>query len=431
MTQQHALSEDVHPSDAPSKRRKLQLYFFDAGGGHRSAAEALIQSAKASYPGWDIELVNLQELLKKADPVYQVTGVQAETIYNAAIKRGWTYGSRPFLRALQRGIRMNAAPMKKVLRAHFVQSKPDLIVSVVPNFNKVMFDALRDVHKDVPYVTIMTDIADSPPHFWMENQDQYIIVGSHKAALQAHMSGFYRPERILETSGMILRPAFYQDAGNKPLTHQAIGLDPNKKTALIMFGGNGSIVSKGIALKLLQQGIQSIVLCGHNKQLLADLQGIEGCHAIGFTQKVADYMRLANFFIGKPGPGSMSEALHLGLPVVLLNNRGTMIQERYNIIWAEENKLGVSIDNFAHIGRAATFLLNNGRLDQHSSNARRLNNRAVFEIPKMLESIMDANPVSPPAEAIVLPGRMVVRPGARLRAMLRSRPRNQSQPPFV
>ncbi len=431
MTHHFTFDDQARPDAAPAKPRKLQLFFFDAGGGHRSAAEALIESAKATYPNWDIELMNLQELLKKTDPVYQVTGYQAETLYNAAIKRGWTYGSRPFLRALQRGIRMNAAPMRKVLREYFAQSKPDLIVSVVPNFNKVMFDALRAVHADVPYVTIMTDIADSPPNFWMANQDQYMIVGSHKALLQAHMSGFYRPERIFETSGMILRPAFYKDVSDAPLTHETIGLDPNKKTALIMFGGNGAVVSKEIALKLQAQGIQSIVLCGHNKALLADMQGIEGCHAIGFTQKVADYMCLANFFVGKPGPGSMTEALHLGLPVIIENNSRTMIQERYNIIWAEENRLGVSIKNFAHIGRAATFLLNSGRLDQHISNANRLNNRAVYEIPNMLESIMNANPVSRDTQPIVLPERMAVRAGARLRAMLRSRPHHQPRTPFI
>lgn len=423
MTQQHVLLRAQPLDQKKATARSLELFFFDAGGGHRSAANALIESIKATYPDWTINLVNLQDLLKKADPIYQVTGIQSEEVYNAAIKRGWTYGSRPFLRALQRGIKLNAAPMRRVLRKHWEEAKPDLVVSVVPNFNKVMFDALRSVHSDVPYVTIMTDIADSPPHFWMENQDQYIIVGSHKASLQAHMSGFYKPERILETSGMILRPAFYKDKSEQALSHEVIGLDATKTTALIMFGGNGSKVSKDIALKLQKDGIQSIVLCGHNKELLESLKGIENCHAVGFTDRVAEYMRLANFFVGKPGPGSMSEALHMGLPVVVENNTRTMIQERYNITWAEEQKLGVSIANFEHIGRAARYLLNNGRLGQHSSNARRLDNHAVFEIPPMLKGIMDANPIISP---IIAPERR------SFRTIFKNRPRySPSQTPFI
>lgn len=396
MTQHDGLLRGASPENTQARPRMIELFFFDAGGGHRSAANALIESIKATYPDWIINLVNLQDLLKKADPIYQVTGIQSEDVYNAAIKRGWTYGSRPFLRALQRGIKLNAAPMRRVLRKHWEESKPDLVVSVVPNFNKVMFDALRTVHSDVPYVTIMTDIADSPPHFWMEKQDQYIIVGSHKASLQAHMSGFYRPERILETSGMILRPAFYKDKSEHGLSHEAIGLDPSVSTALVMFGGNGSKISKDIALKLQKDGIQSIVLCGHNKDLLESLKGVERCHAVGFTDRVAEYMRLADFFVGKPGPGSMSEALHMGLPVVVENNTRTMIQERYNITWAEEQKLGVSISNFDHIGLATRYLLANGRLEQHIANAKRLDNHAVFQIPLMLSGIMDANPVAEP-----------------------------------
>ena len=41
-------------------------------------------------------------------------------------------------------------------------------------------------------------------------------------------------------------------------------------------------------------------------------------------------MQLADFFIGKPGPGSISEAVQQGLPVIVVDNAWTMPQERYN-----------------------------------------------------------------------------------------------------
>lgn len=395
MPLQNALRPQAELAQKASKPRRLEIMFFDAGGGHRSAANALIQSIAQQYPTWQVTLTNLQELLQPSDPIYQVTGVRSQDVYNAAIQRGMTYGSRPFLRALQRGIRMNAAPMRRVLKKHWAKGTPDLVVSVVPNFNRILFDALKEVNPAMPYTTIMTDIADSPPHFWMESQDQFIICGSRKATLQAHMSGFYRPERIFETSGMILRPSFYAEQNGKTITHETLGLNPKKPTAIIMFGGNGSKSSIAIADELRRDGIQSIIMCGKNEELRAALQGKPDCHAVGYTDKVADYMRLADFFVGKPGPGSMSEAIRLGLPVIIENNARTMIQERYNIIWAEEQGLGVSITSFAHISRAAGFLLRDNRLAAYRTRAGAIDNRAVFEIPPMLENIMDAVPTSP------------------------------------
>jgi UDP-N-acetylglucosamine:LPS N-acetylglucosamine transferase len=372
---------------------KIELIFFDAGGGHRSAANALKESMAISHPGWDVTLVNLQEMMMPSDPVYFITGVPSEQVYNGALKRGWTYGSKPFLRALQGGIQLYAAPMEKVLRQHWRGSRPDMVVSVIPNFNRIMFNALQTVHPHVPYVTVMTDIADSPPNFWMEDQDQYVICGSRKAAMQAHLSGYYRPERIFETSGMILRPAFYEGLQDPALTHAQLGLDPGRRTAVIMFGGNGSKASVRIADHLGAAKVQSIILCGKNKKLLDSLQGRKGCHAVGFTDRVADYMNLADFFIGKPGPGSISEALRMGLPVIVESNARTMVQERYNVTWVEEQGVGIGVRKFSEIGRAVRYLCAGDRLDMFRQNALRLNNRAVFEIPGLLERIMEENTV--------------------------------------
>ena len=98
-------------------------------------------------------------------------------------------------------------------------------------------------------------------------------------------------------------------------------------------------------------------------------------------------MRLSDFFIGKPGPGSISEALHMGLPVILERNNLTMPQERYNTDWVQEHEVGVVIREFRRIADAVRFLLEDGRLERFRENARCLNNRAVYEIPAMLERI--------------------------------------------
>jgi 1,2-diacylglycerol 3-beta-galactosyltransferase len=188
---------------------------------------------------------------------------------------------------------------------------------------------------------------------------------------------------------MILRPSFYE-APASTLTRRDLGLDEGMPTAIIMFGGYGSAKAAAIVDELarVRPEVQSIVMCGHNKNLYEALQGRPLCHPVGFTNDVAGYMRLADIFIGKPGPGSISEALHLGLPVIVECNRRTMVQERYNAAWVEENGLGMAFKNIRELPDVIKRIVGTDRLQAMRANIARLDNRAVFEIPALFERIM-------------------------------------------
>lgn len=101
----------------------------------------------------------------------------------------------------------------------------------------------------------------------------------------------------------------------------------------------------------------------------------------GFTDDVASVMRLGDFFIGKPGPGCLSEAVHLGLPVVTLRNAWTVPQERYNDDWVREQGVGIVIQSLADMGAATTQMIK--RLPVLQAATAGINNRAVFQFPGM------------------------------------------------
>lgn len=373
-----------------SQSSVVELFYFDAGGGHRSAALALQSVMAERYPGMAVRLVNLQDLLQPIDPVYAVSRYQSQDLYNAMLKHGWTYGSLAMLRGLQQGIRLMGPLMEERLRLHWQAVRPGLVVSLIPNFNGILFRALRAIHPLTPYVTVMTDLADCPPYFWQEPQDQYMICGTDLAVEQAQQQG-YAADKIFRVSGMVLRPDFYQSEDKQPaLTRRALGLDPLLPTALIMFGGYSSTKAKNIVERLARAElpVQCIVMCGHNDRLRQKLSGLPRCHAVGFTSQVPAYMRLADFFIGKPGPGSISEALHMGLPVIVERNTLTLPQERYNTDWVAENGLGLVIKSFTDIAPTVAHLIEGSRLTELRANAARLNNRAVYEIPEILMGIM-------------------------------------------
>lgn len=370
---------------------KIELIYFEAGGGHRSAMKALSAELRRSYPQWTVIATDLQELLLRVDPIFRATRYKCQDVYNNAIARGWTRGSRAYLRTMQTAIGLYASVMENELKPHWEQSRPDMVVSLIPNFNRVTFRSLQAVLPGTPFVTVMTDIADTPPHFWQEPQDQYLICGSAKAYRQARLTGWYRPERVFEVSGMILSSSFYDERPRSPpMTRKAIGLDEDAMTLLISFGGYGSAVASSILNHLDRSGraVQSIVLCGRNDKLLASLTGRHRCHAAGFTDRVADYLRIADVFAGKPGPGSISEALHIGLPVLVENNGRTLIQERYNAVWVEERGVGIALTCFSEIDKALAFLSSGDTLAEYRARARALQNRAVFEIPHILARIL-------------------------------------------
>ena len=269
-----------------------------------------------------------------------------------------------------------------------LSTQPDLVVSLVPNFNRAIHDSLAATQRKVPFVTVLTDLADFPPHFWIEaDQQQDLVCGSPHAVGQARAAG-YPPERVHAVSGMLLRPDFYDVvACDRAAERHRLGLDPDRPTGLVLFGGQGSRAMIHIAAAL--PDTQLILMCGHNAALAQKLRRIAAAAprcVVGYTTKMTRYMQLADFFIGKPGPGSLSEAVHMNLPVIVTRNAWTMPQERYNAIWVRDNGVGIVLPSFRGIRQGVAKLLDG--LGTYQQATSRLTNRAAFEIPDCLAMIL-------------------------------------------
>jgi len=86
-------------------------------------------------------------------------------------------------------IRLFHSKMRRMMADFWKVDPPDLLVSVIPNFNRVLLESYQRAKPGGPMVTILTDIADYPPHFWIERQRQYLICGSDRAVQQARALG--------------------------------------------------------------------------------------------------------------------------------------------------------------------------------------------------------------------------------------------------
>src|SRR5512140_211851 len=118
--------------------KKLDFIFFDAGGGHRAAANALREVMERQGRPFEIRMVNLQELLDPLDVFRKYTGLRLQDIYNLMLKRGWTLGSGQLMVGMHAVIRLFHGRLVRALEAFWRETRPDMVVSLVPNFDRAL-----------------------------------------------------------------------------------------------------------------------------------------------------------------------------------------------------------------------------------------------------------------------------------------------------
>ncbi len=279
----------------------------------------------------------------------------------------------------------------RLLTEFWKQGERDLVVSLIPNFNR----ALRQSLPATPLVTILTDLADFPPHFWIERQDQYLICGTEKAVEQARVLG-HPAEQIFATSGMILRPSFYEPVmADRAAERRRLGLDPELPTGLVLFGGQGSSVMPEIAKRMsavAQPNFQFIFICGRNKKLAEKLRGMDTKFP-----KVRGRVHQRNsvlhaslrFLCRQAGPRqhqrSDCDAASGCGGAQRLDASARTLQHRMDS--REAGGRGVAI-----VPRASTPGCANcwtpPNFSRFRTNAAAITNRAVFEIPEILETLL-------------------------------------------
>jgi len=368
--------------------------FHDAGGGHRNAAFSLKSIIEQQNRPWQVELVQFQELTDRLDVLRRVTGIRIQEQYNTLLRNGWTLGATSLLRVLQMIIRILHRPAVRLLTKYFREHPADLLVSVIPHFNRLLHESWSAACPGKPFATLITDLADFPPRFWIEPiPEQYIIAGTEKAAEQARAIG-HDEQHIFKTSGMIVRPEFYAQENVDPRElRKQMGLREDLPTAIVLFGGYGSGVMYQIAQRLDRENVpvQLILICGRNEKLAAKFRAGSWkfpIHVVGFTKEIHRLMCAADFMIGKPGPGSIAEAMLRYLPVLIECNAWTLPQERYNAEWVKEKEVGIVLDNFRSVADGVRKIVEPATLSRLKNNVKALNNQALFEIPEILAGLM-------------------------------------------
>lgn len=384
----------------PTATGEVLLFVIEAGGGHRAAANALVAAAEQTGRSWRFREVKLQEALAPLDFTRRITGLSLEQAYNALIRRRWTRFLVPMLRVLHAVIALLHARLVNELARQLAALRPAAVVSVLPNFNGVIRDAVRAAHPGVPFLVLLTDFADFPKHFWIEAGVDRVIVGSDEAVRQAQALGL-PVERISRTSGMVLHPRFHQRPAveERARVRESLTLAAKDFVVLVLFGGKGSPEMRPLVERLLAWAPdwRVVAICGDNPALFTALEACEATAAgrlrrIGFTDRVADYLAACDVLVTKPGPGSLAEAFHQRVPVVVTHGVHTIPQERFNARMVEELGVGLAVGDWREAPAAVARLTNDPGLRE--SVRQRLAalpaNRAVYEALEIIENEVKA-----------------------------------------
>ncbi len=371
--------------------KKVYFTIYDMGAGHRSTANALKEVIAQRKLPWQVEVV---EVFKE---VFGTT--RPQFVYNnLVLKKTWAKLINDPLSVplFKLEIRLRHRGWCNLLKQYWREHQPDLVVSLMPLVNRVLYESLQAELPETPFVTSITDFADCPPNFWIEPQPQLLICPSQRAVEQAQSFG-YPDSRIYRTSGVVIQPRFYEPVmvDNRQVERQRLGLKPDLPTGLVIFGSHGAKEMLEIAERLEQSSLelQLIFICGRNEQLAAELRNRPSRlprFVEGFTSQIPYYMHLCDFFIGKPGSVGVSEAVTMKLPVITECNRTmTLFQERATADWLAENQLGIVVDNFRDINRAVAELIAPENFSSYKTRVESDKNRAVFEVVDILEQILE------------------------------------------
>jgi len=301
---------------------KILIISSDTGGGHRSAAAAIVAGVQKflDSESYAIRVVRaVEESHHLADKLVR--------LYNW-ILRNRQHWMKYYYWVINR-IRPDTREFfhKRCVgyvRNLFERWCPHIVVSVHPLTQHIFGRVLKELNLAgrVPLVSVVTDPCYGFWKGWACDAVTLYLVASEEARRQLIDYGV-SPERI-KISGMPVHPKFaYPGEEAAQAARRALGLDPDKFTVFVNAGwiGGGNIPQIFSELVRGELDVQAIFLAGKNEDLRAEAETIAQeapfpIKVIGYSDEIEKLMSAANVMISKLGGLTTFEALACRLPII-------------------------------------------------------------------------------------------------------------------
>ena len=309
-------------ADNPKKYRILILS-VSAGTGHLRAAEALEKAARANP---DVgEVLNI-DALKYTNKMFRRFYGQfyIDLVKSAPVLLGYFYDQQdePWKTEKMRLMldRMNTGSLIRLIK----KFKPD--ITVCTHFLPAEILAYLIQHKKIE-TRLSTVITDYYAHaMWLSRLIHRYFVANEETKVFLENIGF--PPECITVSGIPVDPEFAAPRDRAEIRNE-YGLSSSEPVLLISAGALGvsSVERMAEFVCDIKHAAQVIIICGKNEKLKATvLNEVEelrknSAHlkftVLGYTDRMHDWMKAADLYIGKPGGLTTAEAMSCGLPMLI------------------------------------------------------------------------------------------------------------------
>lgn len=321
-----------------NKKPHVLFLFSDTGGGHRSAAEAIIEALQLELG--DVVTTEMLDFFKSHVPLplnkmpdWYPDMVKAPYLWGLSFKMS---DGRRRARAITTSMWPYVGrAVRKIVKEH----PADLVVTVHPLATTVFLKALG--RNRPPFIIVVTDMVTTHA-LWYDQRADLILVPTdtaRKRAIEYTMS----PEKVCVV-GQPVAERYSVPAGNKEELRQKLGWEQDKTIVLLVGGGEGMGPLGKTARVIATSGLDValVIVCGRNQRLKEHLESLDWLvpvHIYGFTQDLPDFMRAADVLVTKAGPGTIAESLNASLPMILFARLPG--QEDGNVSFVVEEEVGV------------------------------------------------------------------------------------------
>lgn len=294
---------------------KILVLFSDTGGGHRSAAEAVIEALEEKFAGTFV--LDMVDVFKAYAP-YPLS--RMPELYPTMVKvpNLWRLGYRVVDgRRRSRWMMDTLWPWIRPAAKQLVREHPaDLVFCVHPLFNSPVLRALGK--RRPPFITAVTDLI-TAPNYWFHRRVDVCVVPTEEVRRSALRNGLRREQVVL--LGLPISNKFLRTE-EKASLRRKLGWPPNRPVVLIVGGGEGMgpLFNTARAIMYTSPECALVVITGRNEKLRHQMETVEWTvptRIYGFVSNMPEFMNAADILVTKAGPGTISEALACGLPMVL------------------------------------------------------------------------------------------------------------------
>lgn len=325
-------------TDLPAKKPNILFLFSDTGGGHRSATEAIIEALQLEYG--DQLTTQMVDIFRDAAPP-PLNRMPELYPYMVKVPQVWETGYR-LSNGRHRASLLTEPPypyVRRRLRRVIQGYQSDLIVSVHPLANAPFLRALGT--KRPPFVTVVTDLATTHA-LWYHPDVDLCLVPTEEARQRALK--YNLKAKQVQVVGLPVANRFCQSTGSRKALRQQLGWPTDLPVAVLVGGGEGMGPLEKTALAISEERLPLalVIIAGRNQKLKTRLDSHRWeipTFIYGFVHEMPTFMRAADILLTKAGPGTITEALNAGLPMILYSRLPG--QEDGNVAYVVSEGAGV------------------------------------------------------------------------------------------